>query len=1142
MGADTSNWTTNSHVEKKLSNWNGRVVKTKLKVLDEKLIEWLQQKLITNTTNIPIFKTYHRSSSDKDIVVKNNFDKNFAYLYNFFKQKWSINAWTWNQYISNSSFNNWIHIFKIKSVYTQDEYYVLEDTEWHFFNVNISDFDTNWVKSNSLMLWKPPLNTQSNLVSGFTIDNTPTSINLIKEDKIYSTLVWDLIVVVNKDIWDLIIVNNNLIEYINIDSNWKQVDWNPISHPFWTIEKMRIDHNSNFLLFISNHTDWVKRLHIVNRKTLKEIISYDNISDILQIDNNNSHISCITSDWKIASMNVNFEQFDVWYVDTWDFVEQRIVQVTDASKEALITALSNWWLKIDVSQLSLKWNDLDTVDKSNQTIIDQIWQTKIWEKTLKELFDDAISDEQIEIVYKALLQIKSNPLIAQVNWITNSIEKSINEKRFKIKLQKVDTNINKSNEIYQETIKELEWWNLSVFPNLLTLQIKINEIKKERAQLPISDTEIDKKINELLNNIDNKIIEFRQKNNEIIIKSINDNINKIWEIVSKIEYITHITQIYSSDLYIQTEKLIDLLEDYKKIELKDKLNEQITSRIKKLWELEKDKDEKENEKIKELIEEIEDMIINLSEVVNSIDDETVLNSIKNTDPLITSIKTKLEKIPISEKERLNIAIDNIFNERLWIIKMNQINSIWLQKSLDEYWIDTSLYYTDIKKNDISFKLGWKRTALWEIRLELEYEWWIKFDIDTYLINPSKYAHAMVFDDIKWEMSQSDFIKIQNDISSWNRYGKKRLKELVRELNKCSKEDDKKKIIDSIHQIKRKYIDVRKYELFAKNLAKKLELNPRTNLKAIDPNFIVLEEEKKILERLSSWFKIQKRKKRWIEILEWPPGLWKTVMCEHIAAATNREVIRVQCYKDMEVTDLLFSDSLKAWETNKEIADWVKLMQKPWTLILFDEIDLLNPKVLQTLHRLFDRWRSVYHPQLWEIKSNTDCVFVWTCNSYDKLSNPIVSRSRIIKLTYPGELNEAYKVSKYTGIDFFQKLSFEDFKKLWENYWKQKSDEKNIIDKWIKEIYDNFDRIKKLVAFFNELRLKQSSEDYDEKFVYEISYRDASDIFDIFTSQEKANFKDIVSEVIIPKARKVVLENEDKDIQEKIINEIIDNIF
>jgi hypothetical protein len=68
-----------------------------------------------------------------------------------------------------------------------------------------------------------------------------------------------------------------------------------ISHNFGTIEKIKIDRNSNFLLIISKYEESTYKLHILNRKTLDEVQSFDNIVDILQIDDKNDLV-CLDKD------------------------------------------------------------------------------------------------------------------------------------------------------------------------------------------------------------------------------------------------------------------------------------------------------------------------------------------------------------------------------------------------------------------------------------------------------------------------------------------------------------------------------------------------------------------------------------------------------------------------------------------------------------------------------------------------------------------------------------------------------------------------------------------------------------------------------------------------------------------------------
>jgi hypothetical protein len=75
--------------------------------------------------------------------------------------------------------------------------------------------------------------------------------------------------------------------------------------------------------------------------------------------------------------------------------------------------------------------------------------------------------------------------------------------------------------------------------------------------------------------------------------------------------------------------------------------------------------------------------------------------------------------------------------------------------------------------------------------------------------------------------------------------------------------------------------------------------------------------------------------------------------------------------------------------------------------------------------------------------------------------------------------------------------------------------------------------------FNQLRKKYDSDSFDDKFEYELSYRDAHHIFIDYNADPKQTFKKSIKDILIPKVRAVVQSKEDKDLQSSIVNKIID---
>lgn len=1054
-------------------------------------------------------------------------------------------------YVHWEHFVKWTNLFEIKQVYTQDDFYVFEDIDGNFFHANIAEFGEKWIMSGSLTDWTPPLDTDSNLVRWFVINNTSTSIQLLKDSKIVSTLVGDLIVVVDKTQWDIIVVNENLLEYINLDDKGTQTPLgHPIAHPYGTIEKIWIDKNSNFLLIVSRHDSWFSvdkeaglvptvsshKLHIVNRKTLEEVQSFNDIADIIQVDNKND-LTCLGTDGKLASIDTNFDQFPVRFVDTGTIGKKQVVEVTNMAHSQLDAVLSNGWLQIDLGSISNGKAKNGNGNHKQTEFISKLWETKVGEKTLKELFDEADDEEKMDLIYGVLLQIKSNPTVSAVGWITDSIESAIHEKRFAIRLQDVKNDLENIEDIFEQTKENSETEEYKYFPTLVSLQSQLQELKKLRSQIPLLDEALDRGISEISSLLDAEIVSFKIQNSPEIVATIEDNLSKIETFLASISFLAQITQVYNTELYKQTESLVGYLEDSEKNSHKETLGNLISKRISEIGAQEKIIHDKEVEKLKKQIMEMEAKITETGRIIDSVEDEWNLEIMRKSDSLILRLRHDLELLPKSEAEKLSLSLENLFTERKQKIRLKKLDVKWIIHSLDEYGIDTSLYYANKGKKQVSFKIIWNKTANGMIRLELHYDDGTTFDLDKYLQDPTIYAHAIAFDSIKAEMDQSDFIKLQKNIASWEKSGKTKLGALQKKFRESLDDSEKKDILKQIADLKQSYLSARSIRLFANTLANKLNLNPRSRLELPNPKFIILDEEKELLSKMSAGFDIQKLEQKWIDILEGPPGLGKTEICRFFAAVTNREIVRVQCSK-MDPSDLFFSPQLKAGETTRQPAEWIRLMQKPGTIILFDEIDKLNPQSFERLHSLFDNARAIYDPQIGSVKAHNDCLFVGTRNSYEKMSNPIVSRSVIIQVEVPSELNEAFKVAKYTNLEFFEKLNFEDFKKLWELWEASKGANQWKMDVAAKKIHETLSFILSLIWIFSELRQKQTSDSFDEKFEYEMSYRDAEQIFLRFNRSPKASFKEKVLEVLVPKARAVVYENDDKNIQEKIVREIV----
>lgn len=1106
------------------------VVKTKRTQLDA-FIPLMKDKFkfkngeeVINTLETLFWKKFFSyNSGDAHITVTDN-NSNY-YLstdeINFIlKLGWKISS-SRDRYYLNDIKSLW----SLVKVYSQDEFYILETKEWETFHVNIQDFNTHGISSKSLKFWKPPLKTKSNLVKKFTIDAQWHSLNLLQWEKIVSTIVWDLITVVDKDDWDVIVVHENLLEYIHIEDDGKQIPQrDPIAHPYGKIKKIKVDKNSNFLLLISEYEGGISKLHIVNRKNLEEVENHEGIVDIIQVDNKND-LTCLDSDGKFVSIDTNFDQFERGYVDNKKIGRKKVTEIKNVALSQLEALLWNGGIQIDGSSLWWKNTAPTSLNHQKKALVQKIWEIPVGSVTLKELFENADSVEAIDIVYQAFLLIQQTPEIEAIVGITTDIERAIIQKKESLLLSEIQKEFESLKTEFEEILHDSS--SSAFFSRVLSLQKKIERIEAKRAQNVMENTSFDNDIVTLKDQIQAQIISYKLKNRVKLIQEIDENIEKLADVLKHIIYPLQITQIYNNVFYISIGEMIELLEDSEKENYKKQISELIQTRMEDIRKSEEQKKSVEEQKMKDIIEWVEKDIENLWNIISSIEEESTLESFKKSDILVQKIQSEIEKIPKSEAEKLSLALEGIFAERKQYIRLKKLEAKGVVRSLDEYGIDTSLYFSDRVKKQVWFKLLWQRTSQNTIKLEILFDNGTTLNIDSYLQNPQKYASWMVFSDIRHELSPSEFVKLQKDIAEYSWKWEKEITEIREKLLKKDYQNDEEKewLQEKLKRFRKKYRDAIIYTNFVTHLANTLNLNPRSRLELPNPKFIVLDEEKELLQSMSIGFIIQKNEQKGIDILEWPPGLGKTEICRFFAANTNREIVRIQCSK-MDPSDLFFSPQLKAGETSRQPAEWIQLMQKPGTIILFDEIDKLNPQSFERLHSLFDSARAIYDPQLWWIKAHKDCLFIGTRNSYEKMSNPIVSRSTITQIKAPSEENEAYKIAKYTGLSYFENMSFVDFQKIMHEWSKQQ----NIMQiRWY---------IMNLVNIFSDLRDLQKWDGSDDTFLYEISYRDAEQIFRRFSQSTGKSFKEIATEILVPKARAVVLDSDDKDSQEKIVLDII----
>lgn len=1040
----------------------------------------------------------------------------------------------------------WVVLFKLEQVFIKDWLYFFYTSDWQILTADKRDFDYNWLHANSLaFFWTNSSSYLWKMSWPITIweltaeSNWDWFINFKKNLTQKSTIPWDSVFKIKET--SIIISDKwwNLQEYV-VYADWTYKLIQSFSVPYKEISQIAVDHNNNFLFIVEETEEW-PILHIliynsfVNKHEIEEVYSIKNVKRVCGLWKDNWMI-CKMADDSLQYYRNTFSKFS-WnffkdskenWIPWWKLIypkDKEVTTIVDSGKSDLLKSLENWGISIEIVDDEM----VDEDYKMDKNISDKIWNlpVKIGEDqySLKQLFEDADDEKAITKVYEIFWKIKRNPEISKASSIIRNIEKVILDKKNKIILSS----------IFSELWKI--WENLNNASNLatlITIKDKLKEIQRKRKNIQAWIVAEDRELKELLEIVNQKISEFKESHKEELELEIQNNFEKIKDILEDIENAIDISSIYATPLYKATEDLIACLDTNWQIKYRKLLRDLVQDR----WKAIKEKSNKVKKEEQEIIEakkkEIEDNIEQIKEILEEIEDIETIQQYRENDALVQMTKDLLSDLPSSDAQILDLKLDKVFWERIFSLRVRWEESKWVVQNLDAYWVDTILYYDESWSEQVDWKIEWKEKPDGKISLIVKLMNWEthEYDKSLYLKDFEKYWDVTIKDwDIKFDFSEEEFSKFSRKLSKWKNSWKQELQKILKDFSKEQDLNKKEVLRKKVKELKEYYKDARYTELLVKRLIKQQKLNPRSKVPSFDPDYIVLDEEKQILKELSTRLVDQKHNS-WVEILEWWPWLWKTVMCEFLANVTNREIIRVQCSK-MDPSDMFFSPTLKKWETSREPADWIKLMQKPWTIILFDEIDKLNDQCFERLHSLFDRSRSVYDPQLWKIKANPDCLFLWTRNSYDRLSNPIISRWRILQINYPWELNESYKISKYTDSAVLKKLSFEEFQVLYNKYITRAEGAPNNVHE--RKIYDLIINIKHLLNVFTELRKQYDS---DEPFMFELSYRDARQIFVDYNSSW--DFKKAMEEVLIPKARAAVRDSDEKKVQEDMVRDAINS--
>jgi hypothetical protein len=154
-----------------------------------------------------------------------------------------------------------------------------------------------------------------------------------------------------------------------------------------------------------------------------------------------------------------------------------------------------------------------------------------------------------------------------------------------------------------------------------------------------------------------------------MVELIEDNLDKINEILKDIRNAIDISSIYDNPIYDETKNYIINLSKENRDAYNKKLKDLINARRDEIkMESAKEKNEAQN-KIDNLKKDIQEDIEQMKETIDDIDSIEAVEQIKESDPLVLKIKEKLAELPSSDAQKLDLTLDRIFSERIFKLRL-----------------------------------------------------------------------------------------------------------------------------------------------------------------------------------------------------------------------------------------------------------------------------------------------------------------------------------------------------------------------------------------------------------------------------------------------------------------------------------------
>lgn len=479
------------------------------------------------------------------------------------------------------------------------------------------------------------------------------------------------------------------------------------------------------------------------------------------------------------------------------------------------------------------------------------------------------------------------------------------------------------------------------FASLVQVQEKLQKIKETRSQILVTNKEIDTLMKDTFKIIKEKLEQYKQEHGEKIMEDIEKNCGHIAQYMQEIDYMTQITSIYSTELWKNTENMLQYLDDENRKKYKKKMSEIVQKRQTGLSQEQKFAEKSALQEQEENINNIKNKLTQLKTITENINDESTLTSMESTDPLVIDIQKEIETLPGNKSQELQQRLEQIFKERMLSIQFNKDAAKTSIKSLDQYGIPKSLYFVPDIVKKVKREVSAKPTKdnLFKLQFIASTGNVIQPDINKKIVGNFKFTYT-----------REERQELKKTLVEWNSNGTRKkyqdIKEKAETLKQQQGHEDNQEYLEANKRLKElgnKFYIPRMIETMDKmsnNGVRSMATRP--NLPSIDNRTVITQSVQKSLAKRGRILDQQLLYKQGIMIVESEAGTGKNFKCDILGHLTNREIFDISCNEYMEKEDLLFSPEIDNDGTHRKPSKLVQALQTPGAVIVLDEINTLKP--------------------------------------------------------------------------------------------------------------------------------------------------------------------------------------------------------